>query len=57
MLASDLINGEELLALEGDRERATLYNKEVFINFAQVVAADDFSTIWRVVSGCCARPL
>ncbi len=44
ILAADLTNGEELLTLEGGHERVTLYNGSVFINFAQVVAADNFAS-------------
>ncbi len=62
ILAADLTNGEELLTLEGGHERVTLYNKEVFINFAQVVAADNFATNGERRHGvscrcCCASPL
>ena len=36
LLAADLTNGEELLTLEGGHERVTLYNKGVYVNFAEV---------------------
>ena len=44
ILAADLTNGEELLTVEGGHQRVTLYNKQVFINFAEVVAADNFAS-------------
>ena len=44
ILAADLTNGEELLTLEGGHERVTIYNGKVFINFAEVVAADNFAS-------------
>ena len=44
ILSSDLTNGEELLTLEGGHEKVTIYNGKVFINFAEVVAADNFAS-------------
>jgi uncharacterized surface protein with fasciclin (FAS1) repeats len=51
ILAADLVQGEEILTLEGGHLRVTLYNKMVYINFAEVTSADNFAS-----NGSCPTP-